>query len=103
MSNDKLDILPFEALVKIEVNGHFYARMQNCLFALMQEKEGTPNELAIILKELESREPQNLWEEQVSILLSIIFEIDSEAAKQGVMVKKVISDLSPSQGASPES
>ena len=102
MSNNKIDVIPSESLIKIEVSGQFYARMQNCLFALMGEKKDNPNELAIILKELETREPQNLWEEQISILLSILFEIDNQASKQGIIVKKDVSDYLPPE-ASPES
>jgi hypothetical protein len=106
MSNDQIAILPFDSLVTVEFSGRFYAKMQNLLFALMQEKSDKPEELALILKELETREPQNMWEEQVSILLAIIFEIDNQAAKQKVLVKKPLSDYLPkddSPEASPES
>jgi len=104
MDSTTIDVLPYDSLVKIEISGTFYERLQNCLFAALQEKEDEPEELALILKELETRQPANNWEERVYVLLAIIYEVDNQAAQQEVLVKKSI-DIPPNSSpeVSPES
>jgi hypothetical protein len=100
MESYKIDVLPLDALVKVEFSGDFYQRLQNCLIVTLQEKEDKPEELAIVLKELETRQPANPWEERVYILLTIVHEIDIMAAEQKVLVKKTVNV--PANGEPPE-
>lgn len=105
MESHQIDTIPYDSLVKVEFSGAFTQRIQNALFALLSEKEDKPEELARILKELETRKPKSDWEEHVYILLSILYEIDNQAAQQKLIVKQTI-DIPPSdspQEASPES
>jgi hypothetical protein len=100
MESTTVDVLPYDSLVKLEFSGAFYERLLNCAIATVQEKEDAPEERALIFKELETRQPANAWEERIYLLLAIIYEIDEQAAKQGVLKKETI-DLPPTDS-SPE-
>jgi hypothetical protein len=103
----EVDIIPYETIIDIPISGRFYERMQNCLFTLINEKDEDPEVVVCILKELETRPPQNTWEEHLMVLLAVVYAVDNQAAEKGLTIKEKLSKFMPSkdssQEASPES
>ena len=106
---DKISTIPFDAVINVPISGAFYSRMQASFFALLQEKmnEDPTGELTNkLLKELESREPANLWEMQVTVLLALLYAAENTAKEAGILRKEDAINFIPkatSQEASPES
>jgi len=86
LNDNKIDIIPSDAMMDIQISGVFYNRIQNCLFALLREKDS--DEMTIILKELEERDPKNNWEEHVVICLALTLAVDEAAIKQKLTIKR---------------
>jgi len=98
----KINVFKPDAIIKLEISSSFYNKLQQLLFALVSEKE--PDIVVLTLKELETREPQNMWEHHVMIYLALIAAADEAAVAQDLFVKKDLSDIFPSSAeASPES
>lgn len=103
----KIDILPEDALVNVTISGQFYKRIQTLLFALLEQKE--IETVPGLLKELEIRNPSNLWEEQVVVYTALVYAVEEAAKEQNLIVNR---DFTPevkqantdhSEGVSPES
>lgn len=105
---DKIATIPFDAIINIPISGAFYSRLQQCFYALMQEKmkdDPTGEQTSKLLKELESRQPNNVWEMQVTVILALLYSADTAAKEQNVMREEDAVNFIPknsSPGASPE-
>jgi len=105
---DKIKHIPFDALVDIQISGAFYADLQQQLFILLQQKEGEGIEkVNQRIKELETRQPNDFWEFQITTLMAILYATENAAKKQGHIVETEALDYIPKEdsveGASPES
>ena len=105
---DKIKHIPFDALIDIQISGAFYADLQQQLFILLQQKESEGAEkVNKRLKELETEQPKDFWEFQVTTLLAILYATENAAKKQGHIVATEALDYLPkedsTEGASPES
>ena len=106
MDETKIKTIPRDAMIDVTISGAFYERLQNCLFTLVNQNKATPEELVIIFKELETRQPKNFWESQVITYLALLVTLDEAANKQKLSKEEALSkyitspDISP--GASPE-
>lgn len=106
---DKITTVPFDAIINIPISGAFYSRIQQSFFALLQEKmtdDPTGFKVNERLKELETRDPEDLWETLVTIQLALLYAAEEAGTKQGVFIKEdalkfIPKDASPE--ASPES
>jgi len=83
----EIDVLPREAIVDISISGAFYERLQNCLYALLNTHPDGQAGAAVRIKELDSSPPETLWDEQVLILLSLIYTIDQNAITGKLTIK----------------
>jgi len=107
---DKLNIIPPEAIIKVELSGSFYADLQQQLWAMLEEQMNQgkdPLDINKRLKELEKAgfDPKNLWEVQICTLLGLIFAIEKAAKEQGHMIEREALDVlkeNSSEEASPE-
>jgi hypothetical protein len=94
MDNDKINVIPREALVKITISGAFYERLQNSLFALYRESKLNTKELTEVLTELTAKRPaENFFEEQVLTYLALLAAVDDAAIKQKLVKKAPLSDF----------
>jgi len=104
LENIKVDTIPLNALMNIQVSGAFYNTIQQLLVALLSEKQDQMEELVPLLKELETRAPKNLWENQVVIFTALMTAIEDAAKEQKLIVREDASKfVSNSSEASPES
>jgi len=105
---DKIETIPFDAVLNIPISGAFYSRIQQCFYALLEQKmkdDPTGESTNKVLKELESRDPVDLWETLVTVNLALLYAADEAAKEQKIMVKREALDYVPkdaSQEASPE-
>ena len=101
---DKITTIPLDAIIKIPISGAFYARIQQAFFALLQEKmpeDPTGYKLNERLKELQTRDPEDLWEQQVTIYLALLYAAEESGREQGVLKEEAALDFVP-KDASPE-
>ena len=106
---DKITTVPFDSIVKVPISGAFYARLQQSFFALLQDKmpeDPTGFKVNAQLKELQTREPEDRWEELVTLHLAIIYGVEESGKEQGILKEEtatnfIANDSSPE--ASPES
>lgn len=102
---DKVSVIPMDAVVQLPISGAFYSRIQQCFYALMESKikeDPTGESTNAILKELETREPADLWETLVTVQLALLFAAEESAKEQGILIKKEALDFVPPTEASPE-
>jgi hypothetical protein len=104
--NEELPVIMNDALIEITISGSFYNKLRRLLFEVMGQKSNEPHTIPLILKELETREPNDLWEAQVTTYLALCHEIEEKATAQKKTTLKKVSDImpdDPSEEASPES
>lgn len=103
--NSKIKLIPNDTIVNIPISGAFIKKLQETLFYLLGQKE--PTEVAKVIKELETREPNNFWEHEVTIYLALVYQAELVAKEGGHIIEKSVSEFLPkedsSEEASPES
>lgn len=77
----KLGSIPVDAVVTLEVTGAFYMRLHQLLINKSAEK--TPEEFALLMKELKVDAPKDAYEHDLSTLLMLVLTIEENAQKQG--------------------
>jgi tRNA nucleotidyltransferase/poly(A) polymerase len=81
--------IPLESIIKIEVSGHFYLRIQQMLVHMSAEK--TKEEFVKILEKLKSNEKtDSLYEYNLFTILSLIHEIEKQAEAQNKLEDKEV-------------
>lgn len=81
--------IPLESIIKIEVSGHFYLRIQQMLVHMAAEK--TKEEFVKTLEKLKSNEKtDSLYEYNLFTILSLIHEIEKQAEAQNKLEDKEI-------------
>ncbi len=106
---DKINTIALDAIINIPISGAFYSRIQQCTFALLQQKmTEDPNgtETNKILKELETREPNDLWETLVTVNLALLYATEEAAKEQKLVIQQNAVDFLPKDSdseVSPES
>ena len=81
--------IPLESIIKIEVSGHFYLRIQQMLVHMAAEK--TKEEFVKILEKLKSNEKtDSLYEYNLFTILSLIHEIEKQAEAQNKLEDKEV-------------
>ena len=89
MAKKKIDTIPLESIIKIEVSGHFYARIQQMILGMANEKP--QEEFLKVLKKLESNTgAESLYEYNLHTLMSLAFEIESQAKAQNIFTEEEI-------------
>ncbi len=80
MSTKKVETIPFETVVDIQISGAFYARIQNLLMHLsMQHPQ---EDFVKALERLKNAEPTNEFEYHLLTLLTLSQEIEAKAKLQ---------------------
>lgn len=80
----KLPVIKPESIIKIEVGGGFYQRLQQLLFSF--EKQDPERALKTIAA-FKERDPQDAWEENFLTILTLIYEIEQKAQEQGLIIE----------------
>lgn len=81
--------IPLESIIKIEVSGHFYLRIQQMLVHMAAEK--TKEEFVKTLEKLKANEKtDSLYEYNLFTILSLIHEIEKQAEAQNKLEDKEI-------------
>jgi len=82
-----IDTIPFDASIKIDMPGSFYARIQQ--FVLYFSNTHPPEEVVKAMNQLKERkEPETDFQYHLHTLTILINDIEQSAKKQGVMVVK---------------
>jgi hypothetical protein len=92
--NNKIDVIPYDTLVSVEVSGAYYARVQQLLMYIFKDKAA--DEVSKCMEELKSREPKDIFEYQVITILSLMYEIEVKAREQKKTVVKDLDELKES-------
>jgi hypothetical protein len=88
---EKISTISMSSIIEVPISGAFYSRIQQCTFALLEQKmkdDPDGSETNKLLKELESREPKDLWELQLTINLALLFATEEAAGKQNLILKQ---------------
>ena len=80
---DKIEILPYDAKVKIEISGGFYARLIDLAVSLAAE-QGI-EDLVKIMNELQNREPKTKYEYNLVTVLALTNSIETAAKEQKLL------------------
>lgn len=83
--------IPFESIVKIEVSGGMYVRIVQLVQELGQEKG--LEEFEKILKHLKNGKERNRFEYHLVTAISLLTEIEKQAAEQNVIVMVDTKDI----------
>jgi hypothetical protein len=99
MEKIKYDTIPSDVLIDIQVSGSFYKKLVNLLTAL---GESVPQEeFKAALEKLKTDEPvKNVFELNVHVLISIIYELEKRAVEQK-KTKEVEIDAEPTKDVDP--
>jgi hypothetical protein len=81
--------IPLESIIKIEVSGHFYLRIQQMLIHMAAEK--SKEDFLKILEKLKTdSQAESLYEYNLFTILSLIHEIEKQAETQGKLEEKEV-------------
>jgi len=96
MRTISVETIPHKAIIKLDMPGGFFHRLQQTLIYHSQQR--TPEELVASLKKLANNEdPKDDWEYHLFTLTILINEIEKEAKKQGqIEVKDIEIEEKPS-------
>lgn len=84
MPTQKIETIPFDASVKMEIPGSFYARLQQLVVSYSMSK--TPEEMQKALKKLATNEdPADEFEYHLHTLMILVHTIEKEAKKQNLL------------------
>ena len=98
--NASLELIPLDAIIEIKLSGAFYGRLQEFASQYASTEKDT---LVQRMKELETREPEDYFEHNLTTLLLLIKAIEESAAEQKLTVNKSIADIKAAQADAPES
>ncbi len=76
-----IENIPFDAIITIEVNGGFYARVVQLLLEMANNKD--IKDLIQLMNELKTREPKDDFEYHLITVLSLVSTIEKKAKEQG--------------------
>jgi hypothetical protein len=95
MEKIKYDTIPSDALIDIQISGSFYKKLVSLLTAL---GESVPQEeFKEALAKLKTDEPvKNIFELNIHLLISIIYELEKKAVEQK-KTKEVEIDAEPTK------
>ncbi len=83
MPTHKVETIPFDVKIKMEMPGGFYARLQQLLLSYSQSK--TPVDMQEALKRLGTKEePINEFEYHLFTLTILVHEIEKNAKEQNL-------------------
>ncbi len=100
MVTKELEIIPYDALINIQIGGGFYARLQQLLTSMVATKN--KEELAEMIESMKASDdskPASTY--HFETLLILIRSIEEEAKKQGVIKLETVeipTDPNQSQG-----
>lgn len=78
----KVQAIDLDSIITIEVSGNFYARIQQMLMEMANEK--SQEEFLKALKKLEGNDDaENAFEYNLHTIMSLIYEIEKQAKAQG--------------------
>lgn len=99
MEKIKYDTIPSDVLIDIQVSGSFYKKLVNLLTSLGESVP--PEEFKAVLEKLKTDEPvKNIFELNVHVLISIIYELEKRAVEQK-KTKEVEIDAEPTKDVDP--
>lgn len=98
MSNDVdpnklVELIPTDAIIKVDFSGAFYVRLQQLLITYAQQEK----DYMVRLKELETREPNDAFEYNIITLLTLTRSVERAAEEQKQVVTKTVSELLANQ------
>lgn len=94
MPTVKLEVIPDEAIVNVQFSGSFHRKLAKLAMALGDSRP--IEEFQNALKTLDPKvEPEDLYQLTVQLLVSILFEIETQAREQK---KSIIIDVDPETG-----
>lgn len=81
MTTTKLEIIPNDALINVQFSGSFHRKLSQLALALGESRPS--EEFQKALKTLDSKvEPEDLYQLTVQTIVSILFEIETQAREQ---------------------
>lgn len=80
-TKDKIEIIPANAIITIEVGGGLYARIHQLMLDKAAEK--TPEEFTQMLEYLKTGKPRDKYEYTIETYLSILYQMEVSAKAQG--------------------
>lgn len=98
MAKHKVEAIPFEAVVKLDIPGSFYARLQQLTIHYSQTRPY--DELLKAMQRLKGKEQaESEFEYHIQTLTILMFEIETAAKNQGLLKMEEI-DI-PEDGSAP--
>lgn len=93
MSTDgKIEIVPLEAVMKIEIGGGMYARVyQMCMTRAEQKSEKDYQEMLEHFQK--GGQPRDAYEYEMETYFSLLYEMETAAREQGQMIYKSPEEL----------
>lgn len=89
MAKRKIQVIPLDSIIPIEVSGHFYTRIQQMLISMANEK--SPEEFVKVMKNLETnKQSESIYEYNIHTISSLIFEIESQAKNLNLLKEEEI-------------
>jgi hypothetical protein len=82
MSKKIIKVIELESIFTIEVSGKFYARIQQMLLGMANQK--TPEEFMKALESIKTdEEAKSEYEYNLHTIMSLVYEMDTQAELQG--------------------
>lgn len=78
--NTKIPVIPDDALVDIQISGSFHRKLAKAALALGEARP--PEDYKKALETLKDKNPENLYELTVNIIVAVLFEVETSAKKQ---------------------
>jgi hypothetical protein len=91
MSENKIEVMPLDAVVGIQVNGAFLTRVQTCLMYLLKDK--SQEELKAASEAIKAQSHTEDWQFHYETLGILINDIERAAKESGVTVFKTVEEL----------
>lgn len=88
--NAKIETIPFDKLVKVEISGFFYGRLSQLLANFVSDNQF---ELLPAMEELKKREPKTLKEYDFITLVSLCTAVEEAAKEQNVIEAHTFEEL----------
>ena len=89
--SEKIGMLPFSAIVKIEVNGAFLTRVKSLLFYVLKDK--TQDELTTAGEKIKNQTHNEHWEFHYETLAILINDIEKAGSESGLTEYKTIEEI----------
>lgn len=83
--------IPDDAIVTLDISGHFYKKLQTIFLARAAER--SKEEFTALLEKLKTDEPiADLYEAEIQVLASLVISIEKAAQKQNKLEFKEIEE-----------